>query len=200
MRYWVILYYCMLLPFIIGEFTMSNRFQKYIIFIFLILIFIPNNLMAYISDLEFIISGIGFIGFWLYLPIGSIFFGLVEGILIAKIYKVQTCSTIFKSLFANFIFIFLYGNFFLDLIHQKFQNSPISEDKFLSLMLSGGSILLLFLPYVIKWPFSYWSLKNIDNKIKKSIHATLIAQTAHYLVFVLFFILIYVLLLFESKV
>lgn len=117
----------------------------------------------------------------LHLLIGNAVIGVVEGIVIARIFKVKTISSILIMVLANYVSM-IAGSAMVLLISNAFERFVTIYSAMLYIY------LFLFISFVLsvllEWPFCYWILKKLQHVKKKAWQASVIAQFISYAVIV----------------
>ena len=141
------------------------------------LVFIPSSTFANTGSALFMASV-------LQLLIGNIVIGILEGILIALIFKMKFRIMIPVMIVANYVSM-IAGAFIISkpsLVSMLLGNAPLYN--------AGRAVVILaiasyFLTIILEWPFCASDMLRTPPWLKKSILASVIAQTVSY--FFLFF-------------
>lgn len=112
-----------------------------------------------------------------HLIIGNFIIGAIEGIIIAKIYKIEIERSGRIMVLANYVSMVV-GLFGVTLIEGYFDNHISINNAFIVL------IFLVMLSYIltilIEWPFCLWVLKERNDRKIQSLKASLAVNTLSY--------------------
>jgi len=112
-----------------------------------------------------------------HLLIGNALIGILEGIVIAKIFGVRLKRSILIMIPANY-FSSIAGAFGVCHFNTLISSfASIYNISYILFVLWAGSY---FLTIVLEWPFCYWILKGQENRKQRSFKASVIAQTVSY--------------------
>jgi len=119
----------------------------------------------------------------------NILLGIGEGVLIARIFKIDRKKTTRVMILANY-FSMLVGEIWLLNIAEPLKSAVLGKQPLYRApaLLVGTLIAAFLLTVVLEWPFCLWAFKKECCKFRKSPRASLVAQTASYTVLVLLYI------------
>ena len=112
-----------------------------------------------------------------HLFIGNAIIGIIEGLILSKLFKLKKLKTIFILISANYfsawIGVFLLNDFHYNIISLNLYNAWFFYWKIV--------IIAYIATLILEWPFVFLCLSKTKNKLKKSIYGTLIIQSISYL-------------------
>ncbi len=125
------------------------------------------------------------------LLVGNILIGWLEGLLLARIFELPRKQTIWIMVLANYASMILMalGTWGIKGIVYPWLigDEPLYHVVRLLAVLWGASYILTLL---IEWPFCYWALQTPGRSFKRSLLASVIAQSASYLLLVPLYLLV----------
>ena len=126
------------------------------------------------------ITALMMVGF-LHLVFGNLLIGIGEGFLISAVFRTRRLRTIFLMIAANY-FSMIVGMF----VPWRFMTVFMGEEPLyrLKLVILAGIALSFFLTVLLEWPFCAVAMKGQQKKAKRSLLASLLAQTASYAILV----------------
>ncbi len=145
----------------------------------------------------------------LYLFIGNAIIGIIEGLLIAKIYHLEKIRSVPVMIVANyFSFIAGYCLIYLSGLTLYLSGNPAS--RFLSIPVNIYnvldiviflSVIMFLITVIIEARFCYMLFRKSDHAVRKSLTASFIAQTVSYsILFVLFYCSSHISLISQTEV
>ncbi len=122
----------------------------------------------------------------LHLVVGNAVIGIIEGVLISKIFKVRKRRSITIMILANYISM-IAGSFIVGFTGRFFSN--LLTIYSIHLFLLASFMVVFLLTVLIEWPFCYWILR-VDTVVRKqSFRASLYAQILSYALLIPFYFL-----------
>jgi len=124
-----------------------------------------------------------------HLLIGNALLGVLEGLLIAMVFKTRWRRAVLIMILANYvstIFGKLTARLAVGTLHAAGSDTTSLYD-FWGVLQEALAILFALsfaATLVLEWPFCFWALKNSARRLTKSIGATFLAQTASYAVLI----------------
>jgi hypothetical protein len=121
------------------------------------------------------------------LLVGNLFIGILEGYIIARVFKVRAVSSTGIMILANYFSSFA-GLYILGRLGFYYGTAPdwvtIYNARTITWLLWPASFAITV---VLEWPFCLWILSKRQHRLRASWKASLIAQTASYTILVLWF-------------
>jgi len=124
----------------------------------------------------------------MYLMFGNAIIGIVEGLLIGKLFKVRFRRAVLIMILANYVSMFS-GVAGVEYLSRWFQDVRMRQDP-----LQAGwqaTVLAAIASYlcsvILEWPFCIWAMRKTGARAAKSLRASLVAQTASYCLLVPYF-------------
>jgi len=122
----------------------------------------------------------------LHLVVGNALIGVIEGVLISKIFKAKKRRSILIMILANYISMAV-GSFIVGFTGHFFSNFLTIYWIHLFLIISFVTVFLLTV--LLEWPFCYWILRVDAVARKQSFRASLYAQILSYALLIPFYFL-----------
>ncbi|MBN1346760.1 MAG: hypothetical protein JXQ73_28980 [Phycisphaerae bacterium] len=126
----------------------------------------------------------------MHLYFGNAVFGIVEGVLIAWLFKVRAGRAVLAMIIGNYVSMFA-GQLALGGARAGFYETLLDGASIYEISdlhvryFHGLFVLSLLLTFVIEWPFCLWALKRVaGRRFVKSLGADLLAQGVTYSVLV----------------
>lgn len=136
----------------------------------------------------------------MFMLFGNALIGILEGRLIASVFKTRVGRTVLLMILANYISMFA-GLWGVSHLAEWFTEIQLRVDPLQAgwralLLALGGSF---FCSVVLEWPFCSLAMKNTGARAAKALGATLMAQTASYAILIPCFSLISQISLYTSS-
>jgi hypothetical protein len=112
-----------------------------------------------------------------HLVFGNALIGLGEGLLLAWVFSTPKLKTILTLILANYVSAWLGGLFIRASIVQALPLDLTNAWRWLW----GMVVVTYFLTVLLEWPFIVWCLRDAKHWFRRSVVASLVAQSASYL-------------------
>ncbi len=123
-----------------------------------------------------------------HLVIGNVIIGVIEGLVLTRLFRVRRVLSIFVMVVANYFSAWM-GFLFLTYWGETFSNWFLGEYPLYRIQIYFWSMFGLFYlaTIILEWPFCVWLLLGQGSPFRKSLLATVLAQTLSYALLVPFF-------------
>lgn len=124
-----------------------------------------------------------------HLVVGNAVIGVIEGLLLARLFKARNWPTVALMVAANYVSM-VAGTVFLVPLGDYWSRSRVSAaplydaPKILWLLAMASFVTSI----VLEWPFCFFALSRGKSRGRRSLYASLIAQTASYVLLVPYYL------------
>jgi len=144
------------------------KFQKITLLIISVLFVLPSAALANMGSVLLIATVV-------HLFIGNVFIGIVEGLILSKVFKLKKLKTILLLILAN------YFSAWLGYVLINFQIDPLFNLHNVRFMLYVFIVVAYLLTILIEWPFIAILFKGDTRWLSKSIKGCILVQTISYI-------------------
>jgi len=118
-----------------------------------------------------------------YLYIGNAIIGLIEGLLIAWLFKVPRMRAVLVMILGNYVSAFV-GFFLIGFAREAILHNGVSVYELEGLIRKAfwlSALLSFLLTLLLEWPFCFWAMGPSPRRLPRSVRADLLVQTATYI-------------------